>query len=568
MTPHAVDWLDRPLRGVVEEERMSPATNAIFTRENAIGSPSKGTLTPAKMIFTAVKTVLVFVKGISTAVKTALTNTQIISTAAEIVSTPAKTVFALAEIISPAVRTVLAGSAMVSTNVGAIAGGRRQRSFGPGRVIWASRAEIVSKQTISVTRAGLHRPRMLGAMLIAQCGLSSIAPAQVMTFDSPTDSVGFTPLCITVPNRITYEAVLRLDAPQSPVNRNIFNVHLGGSYDLAIGINDTGIYEYTNPVDAGAAWQVPVLISQGVWHHIAFCYDGSEERMYLDGILLAARPRTGFIVTGCGGFPPGVFGAAAIGRIVRTDGLALNSFVGAIDSLRISASARYAGAIFVPPTGDFVPDNDTLLLYNFNECAGSLVTRDESANNRQGSLGWVVGSTLPTFSATSAPTVTVQPASATTCPSGEATFSVTAAGSDPFTYQWQHEYPIGAWFDIDEGMNVNMATATGIATPTLHLADLGPIAPGAYRCIVTNSCGSVTSNEATLTVCVADTDNGSGTGVCDGGVGIEDLLFYLGVYDAGTSRADVDDGTGTGHPDGGVGIEDLLYYLQRFDAGC
>jgi hypothetical protein len=68
--------------------------------------------------------------------------------------------------------------------------------------------------------------------------------------------------------------------------------------------------------------------------------------------------------------------------------------------------------------------------------------------------------------------------------------------------------------------------------------------------------------------CVADMDNGDGAGQCDGGVGIEDLLYYLDVYDAGTSRADVDDGTGTGTHDGGVGIEDLLYYLERYDAGC
>jgi hypothetical protein len=31
---------------------------------------------------------------------------------------------------------------------------------------------------------------------------------------------------------------------------------------------------------------------------------------------------------------------------------------------------------------------------------------------------------------------------------------------------------------------------------------------------------------------------------------------------------DVDDGSATGTPDGGVGIEDLLYYLARYDAGC
>jgi hypothetical protein len=68
--------------------------------------------------------------------------------------------------------------------------------------------------------------------------------------------------------------------------------------------------------------------------------------------------------------------------------------------------------------------------------------------------------------------------------------------------------------------------------------------------------------------CPADVDDGSGTGTRDGGVGIEDLLYYLALYDAGDWRADVDDGTDTGTYDGGVGIEDLLYYLARYDAGC
>lgn len=68
--------------------------------------------------------------------------------------------------------------------------------------------------------------------------------------------------------------------------------------------------------------------------------------------------------------------------------------------------------------------------------------------------------------------------------------------------------------------------------------------------------------------CIADVDDGQETGLPDGGIGIEDLLYYLGQYDQGTPRADVDDGQATGIPDGGVGIEDLLYFLFRYDAGC
>jgi hypothetical protein len=68
--------------------------------------------------------------------------------------------------------------------------------------------------------------------------------------------------------------------------------------------------------------------------------------------------------------------------------------------------------------------------------------------------------------------------------------------------------------------------------------------------------------------CVADMDDGTGSGTPDGGVTIDDLLFYLGVYDAGATRADVDNGSGLGTPDGGVTIDDLLYYLDRFSSGC
>jgi len=68
--------------------------------------------------------------------------------------------------------------------------------------------------------------------------------------------------------------------------------------------------------------------------------------------------------------------------------------------------------------------------------------------------------------------------------------------------------------------------------------------------------------------CVADIDDGSFTGVPDGGVTIDDLLYYLELFRFGAQDADVDDGSGNGVADGGVTIDDLLYYLERFNAGC
>jgi hypothetical protein len=48
--------------------------------------------------------------------------------------------------------------------------------------------------------------------------------------------------------------------------------------------------------------------------------------------------------------------------------------------------------------------------------------------------------------------------------------------------------------------------------------------------------------------------------------------FYNGAdwarVNTPTCVADVDDGSGSGTPDGGVTIDDLLYFIARYEAGC
>ncbi len=68
--------------------------------------------------------------------------------------------------------------------------------------------------------------------------------------------------------------------------------------------------------------------------------------------------------------------------------------------------------------------------------------------------------------------------------------------------------------------------------------------------------------------CLADVDDGSFSGTPDGGVTIDDLLYYLFIFEQGLLAADLDDGSSTGTPDSGVTIDDLLYFLIRFEDGC
>jgi hypothetical protein len=92
--------------------------------------------------------------------------------------------------------------------------------------------------------------------------------------------------------------------------------------------------------------------------------------------------------------------------------------------------------------------------------------------------------TLTVNPATVAPTITLQPASVAVITGGTATFTVSTAGTAPFSYQWRKD-----------------GTAFINATnPVLTLTNVQPSDAASYTVTVTNAVGSVTSNAATLTL--------------------------------------------------------------------
>ena len=91
---------------------------------------------------------------------------------------------------------------------------------------------------------------------------------------------------------------------------------------------------------------------------------------------------------------------------------------------------------------------------------------------------------------TAAPSITRQPAAQAVCPGGTATFSVTASGQAPLTYQWKKD-----------GANVSGATA---ATLQITGVDAGDV--GSYTCVVTDACCELDDFEC----CGADAQCGSG----------------------------------------------------------
>jgi len=88
-------------------------------------------------------------------------------------------------------------------------------------------------------------------------------------------------------------------------------------------------------------------------------------------------------------------------------------------------------------------------------------------------------------SAAGAPIILTQPTNQTVAVGQTATFSVTAGGAAPLSFQWQKGTS-----------NIPGAVSASYTTPATVIGDSGTT----YRVVVSNASGSVTSNSATLTV--------------------------------------------------------------------
>jgi hypothetical protein len=120
----------------------------------------------------------------------------------------------------------------------------------------------------------------------------------------------------------------------------------------------------------------------------------------------------------------------------------------------------------------------------------SAFTTDKDGALRPASGAWDLGAYVFVPSNPGAPQVTTQPGGQT-CGAGQTTsFSITASGTAPLSYQWQKN-----------GANVSGATASSYTTPATVIGDNN----SRFRCVVTNNSGSATSSDATLTVLTPST---------------------------------------------------------------
>ncbi len=125
------------------------------------------------------------------------------------------------------------------------------------------------------------------------------------------------------------------------------------------------------------------------------------------------------------------------------------------------------------------------------------------------------------------------------------------------------------------------ALSAGTPTNSYRKVEVSGVAPAGTATVrlallfrqIGNAGGAAFFDDVSLyrtsgTCCPADLDNGSNSGTPDGGIDINDLLYFLASFESGSAAADLDNGEGLGVLDGGIDINDLLFFLSHFEEGC
>ncbi|MCA3004432.1 MAG: immunoglobulin domain-containing protein, partial [Phycisphaerales bacterium] len=137
--------------------------------------------------------------------------------------------------------------------------------------------------------------------------------------------------------------------------------------------------------------------------------------------------------------------------------------------------------------------------------------------------------------------ILASPSDQTITEGGSASFTVSAAGTGPLTFQWQRNN-----INIANGVSPNGTLIAGATTATLNLSNVSALDAGNFRCVVTNTCGSTNSLSALLTVnpvspacSVADIVGIGGTPPPDGLLTGDDFNAFIAAFAANTALADI-----------------------------
>ncbi len=127
----------------------------------------------------------------------------------------------------------------------------------------------------------------------------------------------------------------------------------------------------------------------------------------------------------------------------------------------------------------------------------------------------------------------------TVCKGGTAILGVTATGTLP-AFQWRRQ----------PGSTV----IPGEIGAELVISNAGVSDAGLYDCVVSNDCGTVTTETIQLVLCIADFN-------CSGGLSVADIFAFLNAWFAGDPKANFDGA-------GGLQVADIFSFLDAWFTGC
>jgi hypothetical protein len=136
------------------------------------------------------------------------------------------------------------------------------------------------------------------------------------------------------------------------------------------------------------------------------------------------------------------------------------------------------------------------------------------------------------------PRIVRQPVDMYICRRGATAFTVAVQSGTPARYQWRRDF-----MEIPGAIGLSLT----IADPTIDHA-------GRYDAVISNECGTVTSDGAVLTVCLGDFD-------CSGEITSTDFFQFLAAFFNNEPAADFD---GSGEVDS----VDFFGYIGAFFMSC
>jgi concanavalin A-like lectin/glucanase superfamily protein/exosortase sorting signal-containing protein len=337
----------------------------------------------------------------------------------------------------------------------------------------STEAHILAKLRLARRHCGRTR-RSIAILSVAAISLiarsaTAQPPPGAVAFDSTSDSIMLTNDTV-LGTAATIEARIFLPTGANGSGK-VFNEWTDFAEDKQLNAGATGLSGYFHNVSSGVPINANTALSLDTWHHIAFVYEdaaasGSEYRLYLDGTLIGMAAASGDISEGSG--------LPFIGAICR-DGSVNASFLGYLDTFRLSNIARYSGSSFSAPTGDLSTDANTVVLFNFSagdffDDMGVTKVNDLSGNDNDGSLGQGCSGQLTAPSLppqpTSTPTITVT-STATLTPTmvsdSQGTLTPTSTGTATST---PSATPSSTPSATATRTSTATSTATGTASPS------------------------------------------------------------------------------------------------------